>query len=377
MNRRATIALMLILAFVATACADDFDRLDGVTLAGVPQAVKPRERITVEELGNLPYALAGSHSPTLVVVTDQGNFARLQVVAGLRKPPGSTAEPAPILVVERYAAFEAPKGDRRLSRGRDLALFAGFGLDLDTGQVVPAGQGADVKLDSEGTTLVAIGSSRIYPLTISPPFLNDVKTPKTAGRTVQPADYDGRYRLYGDGRWSGLLELSTEGRELRGTFRSDETGASYKLTGRVGEPLPVATFAVDLPRAKLEFTGRLFAEGKGAIAGTVGLLDRVGGFFAVREGKRLVAEEEPSAAPIEVIVLGGRPGRYRIAGKDVEAGDLATSLRGAVAGGAATHVQLKMSADLAYGALIAAREAVRGAVDLPVRDAPTQVEVDK
>lgn len=374
MRLAPAIALVFACWQVGPSRADDFERLDGKALSGVPRSVAAYERITVEELGNLPNALAGGRSPSLVVVTDQGNFARLQVVAGLRRPPGSTADPAPILVVERFAAFEAPTADRRLSRGRDLALFAGFGLDLDTGQVVPARQGADVKLDADGTTLVAVGSSRIYPITISPFPTEKVKARRPANRSVIPEDYAGRYRLYGDGRWSGLLELSVEGRELTGGFRSDETGARYKVTGRVDEPLPTAGFAVDLPRAKLEFRGHLFADGKGAIAGTVTLLDRVGGFVAVREGAKLVADDgaEPSTIPgaVEVVALGGSPPRYRVGEREVGAAALAES----IGTGPASYVLLRMRPDLPYASLLAARDALRAAVDLPIRDAPLAPE---
>jgi hypothetical protein len=262
-----------------------------------------RERLTIGEIGNLPNVLRGTRSGVVVATTDQGNLARLLVVPALRKPPGGEGEPAPILVLERFETFEAPRATSRLARGRDLILFDGFRLDLDSGQVVPEGQGGDVQFLASGEggpRLVALDKARLYTLAKSP--LGDAPEPgrPSAGRAVLPGDFAGRYRLFANGQWSGTLELKVEDKGVvAGSFRSDQTGTSYKVTGQVAADAPQKVlFEAEMPRTRLAFTGYLWTEGKGAMAGTVSLLGRDFGFFALRDGGRF-APEGADAGPLE------------------------------------------------------------------------------
>jgi hypothetical protein len=110
------------------------------------------------------------------------------------------------------------------------------------------------------------------------------------GKTVVPADFAGSYHLDANGQWSGRLELKVDDASaVTGRFRSDQTGNSYAVTGRAAFETPHRiVFSIELPRSRLEFDGRLWTEGKHAIAGTVQLLNRDYGFYAVRD--------EPAAA---------------------------------------------------------------------------------
>ena len=129
-------------------------------LAGLPRsdAAEARRSLTMADLGHLPNVLAGTRSAVVVVRTDEGNYARLQVAPALRNPPEGQGDPVPILVVERFDTFEAGPATKRIARGRGLTLFDGFRLDLDSGQVVPEGQGGDLLFS--GTAGAATADAR-------------------------------------------------------------------------------------------------------------------------------------------------------------------------------------------------------------------------
>lgn len=129
-----------------------------------------------------------------------------------------------------------------------------------------------------------------------PPALDDAKfPPPTPGKLVLPTDFAGRYRLYANGQWSGILELKVEGRGVvTGQFRSDLRGSTYPVTGQVSNDVAhKLNFAIKYPRARQEFEGYLWAEGKGAMAGVASIGEHPVGFFAIREGSKVAPEVEP------------------------------------------------------------------------------------
>jgi hypothetical protein len=257
----------------------------------------PLEQLTLLELANLPTPLRTLRSPVLIVKTDQGNLARLIISFAFRKSPNNpAAEPKPILVLERFDTFEAGPATTKIARGRDVVLFDTFRYDLDTGQVVPDGEGGDLQLVAKadgGPKLLATGGAKIYPLMTAP--VTDSAGKPSAGRTVVPADFAGRFRLFANGQMSGLLELKVgEGGVLMGRFASDQTGTSYPVTGQVGLEAPERIhFSITFPRSRQDFDGRLWTEGKGAMAGAVTMLNHDYGFFAVREEARFAPEDAP------------------------------------------------------------------------------------
>jgi len=323
--KRFNIVLGFLL-IAGSAWADDFDRLEGKVLselANDPNA-KPRERLTLKDLGNQPSLLAGVRSPLVLAKTEQGNYARMLVSAGFRRSADDKKELIPILVIERFDTLEAGPATSRIAKGRDVVLFDGFQFDLDTGIVVPGGQGGDIAFSAKGEggpVLSALKGTTLYTLDKSPlaPLAADALTP---GRAVKPRDFQGHFQMVADGQWSGRVELLVaDDGSVSGRFRSDQTGGSYKIVGALtpDEPNRI-TFSVDLPRSRLEFDGRLWTEGKGAIAGIVTLLDRAYGFVAVREGGRLAAEGQdaihlgtpaPNAAVLSIapdkVLLNGEP----------------------------------------------------------------------
>jgi hypothetical protein len=328
--------LLGFLVFAGPARADDFDRLEGKALSGLarnPDA-KAHERLTLQELGTLPNVLAGNRTPLVLVKTEQGNLARMLVSAGFRKSADEKKELIPVLVIERFDTLEAGSTTSRIARGRDTILFDGFLFDLDTGMVVPEGQGGDIVFSAKaegGPALSALKGTTLYTLDKSPlsPLAADALTP---GRAVRSADFQGRFHLVADGQWSGRLELTVaEDGSISGRFRSEQTGGSYKVVGELAPDAPNRiTFSVDFPRSLIEFDGRLWTEGKGAIAGTATLLDRAYGFVALREGRRLVAESQEvfnvGAPALKVTVLSISAEKTLLDGEPVAATDFAKKI---------------------------------------------------
>ncbi len=146
-----------------------------------------------------------------------------------------------------------------------------------------------------------------------PPVFDLGKVPQpTPGKVVVPADFAGRYRLFANGQWSGTLDLKVEERGVvTGQYRSDVHGTTYPVTGQVARDVAhKILFAIKYPRARQEFEGYLWADGKGAMAGLASIAERPVGFFAVREGARFA----PEGADIGSLAQAGknRPGEHLV-----------------------------------------------------------------
>ena len=290
-NRQAWLLLTLLL-LPSPSSASDFDRLEGDILPEVIKSVSATSRptLTLKELDALPPAFADTRASFFVVKTGQGNFTRILASQALRQSPGEPGAPVPILVLERFDTFEPGKAGARLARGVGVLLFDGFQIDLDNGQIVPPGQGGDLEFrkDPSGQSLHALGKSAL--ITLSKPIT--IKAPlagPSPGKAILPTDFNGRYKLYADGRPTGTLELEVApDRQLTGRFRSDPNGTSYPITGEVSTDKPqFAHFKIKFPRTEQEFDAYLASQGKNQLAGTTTMLTRPTGFFALREGTRL------------------------------------------------------------------------------------------
>ena len=276
---------------------DQFELLDGPTLKRLLSSsdVGPRLDLSLAEVGGMPAWLVDSRSALVVARTDSGNLTRLLLVPELRKPPnGAAGEPTPVMVVERLDTFDAGDLGTRIASRRDIVLFDGMPLDLDSGQVVPVGQGGDVvfRTTNGEPRLEGLAPAQLYGLTKAPDFPTSVAHRPSPGRSILPGDFAGRFRLFANGQWSGTLDLEVgpDG-NVNGRFRSDLHMTSYPVTGQIpATPPGLIRFSIALPRARQEFDGYLYGEGKGAMAGTLTLLDRTFGFFAIREGGRYAPE---------------------------------------------------------------------------------------
>lgn len=312
---RRVLTYLIVSVFPWLALADDFDNLEGPALAEALKSAQPQatDAISIADLGRLPRVFNGLRSTALLARTGEGNPARLVVTAALRQPviapselnrktnnaEAKEPEPIPILVLERFETFEGNAARNRLAHGREIVLFDGFQYDLDNGQVVPdSSQGADLRFNAaNGGRLEAVGGAKLFTLTTPPRIPAPEPGQPSTGKAVIPGDFAGRYRLFANGQLSGTLDLSVAERgETSGRFRSDQTGQSYKVTGQVALDKPERIhFAIQFPRSRQEYDGRLWTEGKGAMTGSVILLDREHGFFAVREGGRITPEAAAEA----------------------------------------------------------------------------------
>lgn len=285
MGLAPTLATLALLGLVGP--PDDFERLDGRALRDAAEGpdAEAHEALSLEEIGALPSLLPGTRSALLVVRTGAGNVAAVLVAPGRRRAPGTDGEPVPVLIVERLATFAGPD---RQARAEALLLFDGFRLDLDSGHVVPEGQGGDLafRLGEGGRArLEAAEGTTLYTLAKLPPLPGPPAGRPSTGQAVLPTDFSGRYRLFANGHWTGTLDLEADAAgAVLGTFRSEETGSTYPVTGQVAADAPnKVNFTAKFPRSTLEFEGYLFTEGKAAMAGTALLLDRTFGFYAIRD----------------------------------------------------------------------------------------------
>jgi hypothetical protein len=297
------------------ALADQFEQLDGPTLTRTLKGTDatPRASLTTSDIGGMPPLLRDTRSALVLARTDLGNPVRLLLVPELRKQASGRGEPIPVIVLERLDTFDASDPSTRLATRRDLVVFDGFQVDLDTGQVVPEGQGGDVifRIQGEGGPRIeSVGDARLFTLAKAPGLDTSTAPQPTPGKAVLPGDFAGRYRLFANGQWSGTLDLRVEGRGVvTGQFRSDLHGTTYPVSGQVtSDVAQKVLFAIKYPRARQEFEGYLWAEGKGAIAGVASLNERAVGFFAIREGGRY-APEGSDLGPISA-ASADRPGRH-------------------------------------------------------------------
>jgi hypothetical protein len=295
MASRDVLAMVLsvLSAFSATCSAGEFDRVEGDVIAGLIRGgdAKAHTTLTIGEMDALPTVLKDTRAALLLVKTSQGNYARLLAVPALRKPPQGDASPLPVLLLERFDTFEPGRSASRVARGSGMVLFDGFQVDLDAGIVVPEGQGGDLVFrakDGAGPRIEPTGNASLYSVS-KPIAVAETAGKPSRGAGVVASDATGRYTLYADGRWSGLLELIvSDDRQITGRFRSEPGGNSYSVRGEVAsDPPNKLTFTIKFPRTEQEYEGFLWTEGKWGLAGTFTMIDRRFGFFAVREGAKL------------------------------------------------------------------------------------------
>jgi hypothetical protein len=256
---------------------------------------KPRPALTFGEIEALPQVLKDVRDALLIVKTDQGNLARVLVSPGFRKRPGDQGPMVPLLLLERFDVFDSGNPAAQLAQGRNLALFPGFQLDLDTGQVVPEGLGGDLLFSAQGQgagIVKGVGSAVIATLEGPPALPPPTARPgvPSEGRIVRPGDFSGRFRLAANGQWSGLLELKVDpAGAISGSFQSDVSKSPFPVSGNVDPHLPQkAQFAIQFPRARQDYQGVIWTEGKNVMAGTLAMLGQEFSFVAVREGAKSV-----------------------------------------------------------------------------------------
>jgi hypothetical protein len=294
-----------LLVFFSTAektvRGDEFDRLEGRPFFEIPSRsdVRTHTSLSFSQLDALPTVLRGERDALVIVRTDQGNLAKLLISHGLqRQNPTDLQDPGvPVLILERFMTLDASDHRSFKARGRSVTLFEGFSFDLDSGQIVPEGFGGDIRLarkQPEGPQLAAIGTSRLF--TLEQPWPTSAKSPgrPSSGKSIQPADFAGRYYLIANGQWTGRLELAVDDAQtVSGTFRSDRVGTAYPVSGKFTADAPEKiSFSVRFPRGTEQlYDGILWTEHKNVMAGTFSMLARSYSFIAIRDGSPLLPED--------------------------------------------------------------------------------------
>lgn len=273
-------ASVLILTTTNVFAADVFDRHISKDLKRALEQ-PPLKELSLNDSAKLKRLAASVSSPCIVVKTDEGNYAKALIGWGLRK---GAEKPIPVLLIERFVTYRGDRSDLTSAVGKDVMLFPGFGFNFDIGQVVPAGQGADIEFTAE-QAVKSVGDAVMVALngSLLPPPDKTEKYDPTANEAVTAPDFVGAWRVDVDGRWKGEWDLKvTENGKITGVFVSDELQNRYDITGQLGSSPHNFHVEVFLANAQMQVDGYLWTKDKSQLAGTVTMSNRKFGFHAVR-----------------------------------------------------------------------------------------------
>ncbi len=284
-TRTILVAMTLMLALqVDTVSADLFDQHTSYWLQQVAKSEKQSPRLSMESAMRLKGLGPFQTSPCIVIKTNDGNWTKAMVGWGFRRGP---EKPVPVLLIERYVTYRGDQEGTTAANGKDIILFAGFSFNFDIGQVVPDGQGGDIRFTEKGE-VQTVEKSQLF-------GMNGSQVPKVEDRSeIDPAvrdgvfatDFTGTWQLNADGRWHGELVLKVEnnGRAF-GTYTSDESKSQYEVSGRTTGSPHHMKLELQLDNATQTFDAFLWTKDKSAISGTTMLANRTFGFHAARVKK--------------------------------------------------------------------------------------------
>ncbi|MFQ5732213.1 MAG: hypothetical protein ACE5KM_09680 [Planctomycetaceae bacterium] len=275
-------ATILAAATVSAAnAADVFDRHTSAWLKKGIAKGTPLTGLSLRDAARLKTLSADLSSPCVVIRTNDGNITKALVGWGFRRGKGKLV---PVLLIERFVTYRQNRGDVAAASGKDVMLFAGFAFNFDIGQVVPAGQGGDVRMRNTGA-LEPLDKAQLFGLNGSL-LPTPKKTTATGGNAISRG-FAGVWKVTVDGRWNGemRLQLGNNGK-LSGKYTSSESKSTYDVTGRVASLRHHAKLAIAFDNAKQTVDAYLFTRDKSTMAGTATLGGRRFGFYAVREKRR-------------------------------------------------------------------------------------------
>lgn len=263
--------------------ADVFERHTAALVKKLAEEGAATKELAMADAAKLKPLAANIGSPCLILKTDSGNYTKALVSWGLKKGKG-TDKPTPLLLIERYVSYRGERLDLTSAIGKGVMLFPGFGFDFDIGQVVPAGQGADIEFTAEAV-LACAADAKLVVLNGSqlPPVEKTAKHDPNDHEGVVARDFTGTWKLNADGRWLGELDLKVnEGGRATGSFTSDESKNAYELSGQTGSTPHNLKLEVFLANTQLSVDGYLWTKDKSQMAGTVTMTGRKFGFVATR-----------------------------------------------------------------------------------------------
>ncbi len=220
-------------------------------------------------------------SPCLVFKTDDDNWTKALITWGFRKTKTGMT---PVLIIERFVTYRSDRPNLTTAVGKDVMLFPGFAYNFDIGQVVPGGQGEDIKCGADAL-LEVVEPAKMYALNGSAlPEPAAAAQPNPAAREeVFPSDFAGKWRVRIDGRWEGLWDLKVDERRVFGKFISDGTQSEYEINGRIAGLAHNLKMDIELANTSQSIDAFLWTKDKSAMAGTVVIAERKVGFYALRE----------------------------------------------------------------------------------------------
>jgi hypothetical protein len=291
-NYRSLIVLALVcFSTVSNAWAlDVFDRHTADILKTSIEGSESSKSISQAEAAKLKPLAKDLESGCVVVETSSGNLAKVLISWGFRKTSGSAEQKVvPVLMLDRFVTYENGKGDSTIANGKNIMLFPGFGFDFDLGQVVPEGFDADVEFTAKGT-LQCLGQAKLHGVSGSQLPAEEVGPDKKAAAADQdsaktsPEDFAGVWKVDGDGRWIGEWDLAVnEDGQASGKFFSDESQASYPITGQIGALPHQIKLQIQFNNATQIVEAYLWTKDKSKIAGSFTLAGRKFGISATRQ----------------------------------------------------------------------------------------------
>lgn len=300
MRRPAPLGLPALVLALTTVpmlvdAADPFDRHASAQLRAAIEDGEPVASLSMRESSRLKSLGRNVGGPVLVVRTNDGNLAKMVVAWGFRAGSDDAGKETliPVVVLERLVTYRADRRDVSAATATDVMLFAGFDYNLDIAQVVPAGQGGDLKLTADGN-LVPLGDARIVALekSLLPEPTSDAPDP-TDHDGVLPRDFGGTWSIDVDGRWTGELVLTVDGGgRVSGRYTSAESKSSYNVTGRIAAVPHRIKLDFDLDNTRQEVDAYLWTSDKSRMAGTATLAGRPFGFSAKRATGDADAEDD-------------------------------------------------------------------------------------
>jgi hypothetical protein len=284
---RRLLAVGVLITLPTIAHADAFDNYTNPLLAKIPEAkgVEKITKLTPRMMVEHSRALPGISSAFIVVKTNDDRWAKLLVMPARQKI--TNEESLPIILIERYITFREGEERQIHATGQNVRLFADFRFNLDIGQVVPTTAPGDLRVvvDKDDYYLETVGKAEMYLVTKHLPEANPAKAAKLeVGAKFEMRYFNGKYKLYDDGRRSGTLHLKVDDKgDVLGHYYSDKDGAKYEVGGKVSTtPQHQIEFTITYPRTMQTFTGYLFTGDGRAITGSAVLQGHATGFYAVR-----------------------------------------------------------------------------------------------
>jgi hypothetical protein len=293
MFRRTPSVVLLLLALPAVGrAADPFDNYIAPLLQKAPKAegVEELKQLTPGQALDHNQVLPDAGAALVILQTNEKRFAKLLVQAARKGLGDADKTVVPTFLIDRFVTYKPDTERTIVASGQNVTLFDGFRFSADMGCVVPEKVGGDLRFvvkEKDGETetyLETVGNARLFLLTKPMPEAAPKKTKKfVLASPFEPKNFNGKYKLQDDGRRSGVLTLKVgDDGEVTGTYISDNGGAEYDVTGKVGPQKHGIQFTIKLPRTDQTFQGLMFTGSGLALTGASRFGDHELGFYATR-----------------------------------------------------------------------------------------------